>query len=350
METETSTATYTPVAPGDHVIDVCLNNHPIKDSPFKVPIDYSSETAHAGNSWAEGPGLEDGVNKTRQKVPSTFTIHAVDRDGNEKKTGGDLFDVIIEDPLFDIVPAKVNDNNDGTYTVEYQAKEPGINKIDIVLRNKLKPLLYEQIKDSPKNVNIKSGTDASKCTAEGPGLLDGIKDTFPAHFKVQARDRDGQPIPEGGDDFKVTVKDPEGKPVPAEISDNGDGTYDVVYHPDKPGPHTVDVTLDDQHIKDCPRTVRVKAGAHASHTFIENFNFLVQTRDKRGQDLKVGGMGVATTVTHEGKPVPNMKQTDRGDGTYLIDYVLPIPQNAVYSIATTIDSSPIRGSPWEQRV
>jgi len=346
----TSTASYVPVAPGDHVIEVSLNGHPIKDAPFTVPIDYSSETAHAGNSWAEGPGLEDGVNKTRQVEPSVFTIHAVDRDGKEKKTGGDLFDVIIEDPLYDIVPAKVNDNNDGTYTVTYQAKEPGINKIDILLRNKLKPMLYEHIRDSPKNVDVKSGTDPSKCTAEGPGLVDGIKDTFPAHFKVQARDRDGKPITDGGDDFKVDIKDPEGKPVPAEIKDNGDGTYDVVYHPDKPGPHKVDVTLDGQHIKDCPRTVRIKAGAHPSHTFIENFNFLVQTRDKRNQNLKVGGMNVKTSVTHQGKPVPSMKQTDRGDGTYLIEYSLPVPQNAVYQITTTIDDAPIRGSPWEQRV
>lgn len=82
-----------------------------------------------------------------------------------------------------------------------------------------------------------AGTDPSKCTAEGPGLHDGIKDTFPAHFKVQARDRDGHPITEGGDDFRPKVTDPDGKDVPCEIKDNGDGTYDVVYNPDKPGPH-----------------------------------------------------------------------------------------------------------------
>jgi len=198
-------------------------------------------------------------------------------------------------------------------------------------------------------VDVKSGTDPSKCTAEGPGLQNGIKDTFPAKFTVQARDREGNPIPDGGDDFQISVKDPEGKEVPADITDNGDGTYDVVYHPDKPGPHKVDVTLDDKHIKDCPRTVNVKAGAHHSHTFIESLNFLVQTRDKRGDNLKVGGMNVQSTVTHEGKPVPSMKQTDRNDGTYLVEYTLPVPTSATYLISTTIDDQPIRGSPWEQR-
>lgn len=348
----TYTAKYTPVAPGLHVVEVKLHDTNIKDSPFNVNIDYSSETAHAGNSWADGPGLENGVNKNRQVKPSTFTIHAVDKNGNPKTTGGDLFDVVIEDPLFDIIPNQIKDNNDGTYTVTYQAKEPGVNVVNIFLRNKMKPMLYEHIRDSPRPVDIKSGTDPSKCTAEGPGLHDGIKDTFPAHFKVQARDRDGLPITEGGDDFRPKVTDPDGKDVPCEIKDNGDGTYDVVYHPDKPGPHKIDVTLDDIHIKDMPKTVRVKAGAHHSHTFIENFNFLVQTRDKRGADLHVGGMNVKTTAVNvsSGNSAVPVKQTDKNNGTYLIEYTLPVPTGVTYLFNTTIDDASIKGSPWEQRV
>eukprot|EP01126_Amoeba_proteus_P046704 TRINITY_DN528_c0_g1_i13.p1 TRINITY_DN528_c0_g1~~TRINITY_DN528_c0_g1_i13.p1 ORF type:complete len:506 (+),score=99.57 TRINITY_DN528_c0_g1_i13:72-1520(+) len=151
----TTTVSYTPIAAGPHTIEVKLKDQHIKDSPFGVDIDYSSETANAGNSWADGPGLQDGLNKTRQPQPSTFTIHAVDRDGNPKTSGGDLFDVVIEDPLFDIVPTEVVDNNDGTYTVTYQAKEPGINTVQIFLRNKLRPILYEHIKDSPKDVDVK---------------------------------------------------------------------------------------------------------------------------------------------------------------------------------------------------
>lgn len=40
----TATATYVPVAPGDHIVEVKLHDTNIKDSPFKVPIDYSSES------------------------------------------------------------------------------------------------------------------------------------------------------------------------------------------------------------------------------------------------------------------------------------------------------------------
>jgi len=273
----------------------------------------------------------------------------VGADGKRKTKGGDLFDVFIEDPLFDRISAPVVDCGDGTYDVAYNAKEPGINVIDIVLRNKLKPMAYEHVKDSPKNVDIKAGTDPSKCTAEGPGLKDGITDTFPAVFTVQARDRDGNPIKEGGDPFKCVVKDPKGNPVPAEVVDNGDGTYGVTYHPDIPGPHVVDVTLDDQHIKDMPRTVNIKAGISPEHSFIESYSFVIRTCDKRGQPLTTGGQNVKTTCVHQGNPV-EIQQTDRGDGTYICNYKLPVLVNAVYQIKTTIDDKPILGSPMEQKV
>lgn len=38
------------------------------------------------------------------------------------------------------------------------------------------------------------GTHPPSCTAAGPGLRDGIQDTDPAEFKIQARNKLGQPI------------------------------------------------------------------------------------------------------------------------------------------------------------
>jgi hypothetical protein len=118
--------------------------------------------------------LADG-NRTRQNKPSHFTIFAVDKNGKRRTTGklfvlyfnyvnellslfsctgGDLFDVHIEDPLFDQLKVEVVDKGDGTYDVFYQAKEPGVNEVAMVLRNRATPLCYDHIKDSPKGVNI----------------------------------------------------------------------------------------------------------------------------------------------------------------------------------------------------
>jgi len=343
----TFSATYVPILAGNHVIEVRLKEDNIKDSPFTVPVEWSSEFAHPHLSYAEGPGLVDGINKTRQNEPSHFTIFAVDKNGNRKTTGGDLFAVDIEDPLFDQVPATVVDNGDGTYGVTYQAKEPGTNNISIYLRNTLQPTFYEHIKDSPKPVTIKSGTDPSKCTAQGPGLVDGIEDIYPAEFKVQARDRNGNPITEGGEPFKAVVRDPNGKEVPCDLSDNGDGTYDVVYHPDVPGPHTVDVTLDNDHIKDMPRKVNVVPGAWAGTSVIETLTVSVRSRDKRGKDITVGGQAPQAEIkSNDGSLIPH-QLLDRNDGTYT--YTFKPVATGDYKANITIKGSPIVGSPFEMK-
>jgi len=336
------------VFPGNHVVDVRLGDLPVKDNPFNVPIDYSSETANAANSYAEGPGLEDNMNSNRMKQPATFTISAVDRNGNRKKTGGDDFDVIIEDPLFDILPVETKDNKDGTYTVDYWPKEPGNHHIDIVLRNKVLPMDYEHIKNSPADVKVKSGTSPEHCIAEGPGLKDGIKDTFPAEFKIYAKDRDGNPIKEGGDPFVVQIKDPDGREVPCEIVDNNDGTYDCKYHPDRDGPHKVAITLDDTHIKDSPKTVNIKPGAFAGTSFIEGYSFVVHSRDKHGNSLKEGGQNIKTHIKDPKGNVLEHKQTDNRNGKYLVEYSMPYDVRGLFEISVTIDDQNIKGCPFVQ--
>lgn len=133
-------------------------------------------------SYCEGPGLENG-NKTTE--PQTFTIHAVYPNGQPKKTGGDRFDVTVEDPNFNLVPVKIQDNNDGTWTVTYQPTDAGPYHIDVMLRNPSVPTRYDHVKNSPIDIIIKAGTDASMCTASGPGLEPGGLDTHPATFKIQ---------------------------------------------------------------------------------------------------------------------------------------------------------------------
>ena len=95
-----------------------------------------------------------------------------------------------------------------------------------MLHHRLNPLYYDHIKDSPFTVNIEPGTDASKSVAFGPGLEDGVRDTLPTFFTIQAKDRLGRDVKKGGDPFEVKVKGPHGE-VPVKLTDNGDGTYKV---------------------------------------------------------------------------------------------------------------------------
>jgi len=346
----TYTATYHPVVPGEHVVDIKLDKDHIKDSPVTVGCESSTETANAAQSWAEGPGLENDVCSNRMpKGPATFTIHAVHADGTPKTSGGDLFSVMIEDPLFNIIPATVEDNGDGTYAVSYVPVEPGVHLVDVVLRNKVKPVLYEHIKDSTFKVSIKSGADPSKCTAEGPGLKDGILDTFPATFTITARDRDGKPIPEGGDDFQVTVEDPNGDLCPVSVVDNGDGTYGVTYEPTVPGPHVVKTTLDDTNIKDSPKTVVVKPGAYYATSYVEQFSYVIRTCDKRGNPLTTGGQDVKSFLSDATGGALDVDVKDNGNGTYTVTYKLPRLE-ALFNLSAQVDNKNIIGSPWTQSV
>lgn len=341
-------AVYVPVVPGNHTVEVTLSEQHIKASPFTVPIDWSSEWAVPHLSYAEGPGLADG-NRTRQNKPSQFTIFAVDRNGKRKTTGGDLFDVHIEDPLFDQLKVEVVDKGDGTYDVFYQAKEPGINEVAMFLRNRATPLAYDHIKDSPKGVNILLGTDPKSCTASGPGLQDGIEDTEPAEFTIQARDRNGNPIKYGDEPFVVKVRDPNGQPVPVDVKDNGDGTYGVVYRPDVDGPHTIEASLDDIPLKDMPKIVQVVPGAWAGTTRIETVHFKIQTCDKRGKKLTVGGQPPKTAVAANNKPV-TLKEVDNNNGTYDYQYAPKEAIGTVYTISSTIKGNNLLGSPFQQTI
>jgi filamin len=337
-------ATYYPADPGEHVVEVTLNRAQVAESPYHVKIDENSRLASPNLSYAEGPGLQPG-NKTTE--PAEFTIYAVLPSGKPKKTGGDAFDVTVEDSNGDLMPVDIKDNGDGTYKVTYQPKDPGVYHIDVIERNATNPLYYDHLKNSPIDVLIEPGTDASQSIAYGPGLEPGNLDTADKlHFTIEARDKAGKPIKQGGDDFHVDIQGPEG-PLDAEVVDNGDGTYAVSYSPTGPGPHDIAVTLDDVPIKGSTFHVDIKPGPWAKNTFIEQFSFIVQTRDKRDVNLREGGWAVAVDIKGPKGPV-KVHLTDNRDGTFMVVY--SIRDKGEHKIDVTVDGTSVKGSPFIQTV
>jgi filamin len=291
----------------------------------------------------DGPGFEDGNKATD---PQTFTIHAAYPNGQPKTTGGDLFDAIIEDPNHNLIIPEITDNNDGTWTVNYQPTEPGNYHIAVVQRNPSNPIFFDHVKNSPKDINIEPGTDASQSLAFGPGLEPGNLDTFPAKFRIQAKDKHGKNMPEGGDPFVVQIQGPTG-PIECDTIDNGDGTYDCTYQPQDAGRHDVNITLDGQPIKGSTYVVDIKPGAWAANTFIEHFYFNIRTVDKRGANKTFGGENIAVVVDGPSGSVPGDIQ-DRGDGTYYVSY--QAINSGDYRINVTLNGENIRGSPFTQRI
>ncbi len=190
---------YKPVDNGDHIVNVFVNNEPIPQNPIKVFIDKSSSDADAMNCIAYGPGLEGGFTSE----PSIFTVEVRNSSGQKLGRGGFPIDVDVADATGVELAVRVHDNNDGTFTVTYQPVEPGVHRVDVMLRHRIFPLYYEHIKASPFRVQVGAGTDANKSIAYGPGLEDKVNDQLPTHFTIQAKDRNGNNMNKGGDPFEV---------------------------------------------------------------------------------------------------------------------------------------------------
>lgn len=335
---------YKPLDVGTYNVEINLEGKPVANSPYKVNAEAPEGSAYWENTYAEGPGLEDG-NTTAE--PTHYTIHTVDNKGNPCKQGGSPIDVDIVGPDGDVVDADVTDNNDGTYTVKYHPTEPGDYTIENILRNPFQPMHYEHIKGSPKTVTVLPGTDPNASHAYGPGLQDGILDTLPTEFTIQAADRAGNKMDKGGDDFEVDIRDAEGNEVPHKLTDNDDGTYKVEYKPNGPGPQTVNVNLRGKPIKDAPFKFGIKAGASAAFSVVENYTFTIQAKTAAGENRNEGGENFEVKITGPNGPVETVEITDKGDGKYFVSYSLP-DVTGEYNISVTVNGEDIKGSPWKQ--
>jgi len=271
---------------------------------------------------AYGPGYE----KAETGVPTEFTIEAINAHGRRLAAGGTPFRVTMEGPNGP-VGVTVNDNADGTYTAKYQAADAGKHTIEVTLFEK-------QISNSPKTINAtRSGPELGQVKAYGPGLEGGVVGE-PATFTIEAFNKAGNRVTDGGDPFKVTVQGPHNAEVKVELVDNRDGTYSAAYHPVLHGAHTVNVTLNNQHIPKSPFNVGVEKNpnepdatysiAHGeglkTGSTSEKSSFTVEVFNAKGERYTQGGALIDINIEDpQGKEVePN--KVDNNDGSFSVSF------------------------------
>jgi filamin len=337
----THSCEYSPEVVGDYVLEVKLDGEDVKDTPKDITI---KRAPNAENSWVDGPGVQ----KALQNRSNPFVVHAMDDD--KQPVWGDQCSVTLkptdESSGLPEVPVTVVDNGDGTYACDYVPTHTG----DYVLAVKLEG---EDVKDTPMALTVKRAPDASKSWAEGPGLKKAF-DNKPAKFKVHARGDDGEPV--WGDDCTVTVvpEDPSSglAEVPAEVTDNGDGTYSVVYHPLEAGNFVVNVQLEGADVKDMPVKVRVREGVSVDKTGRCKFKATIIARNKDGEAHTEGGADWEVSVMGPEETEIPVKATDNGDGSYSAEYKLTADPDAEgpqeYIISMCLNEDHIQGSPFRQ--
>eukprot|EP00010_Vexillifera_abyssalis_P008583 CAMPEP_0201543964 /NCGR_PEP_ID=MMETSP0173_2-20130828/240_1 /ASSEMBLY_ACC=CAM_ASM_000268 /TAXON_ID=218659 /ORGANISM="Vexillifera sp., Strain DIVA3 564/2" /LENGTH=875 /DNA_ID=CAMNT_0047951895 /DNA_START=37 /DNA_END=2664 /DNA_ORIENTATION=- len=342
----TYSVAYTPTEKGDHTVTVQHDDTDIQGSPFTVGV---KPTVVASDSTAEGPGLVSDENINTK--PTKFTVTARDKHGDQVPEGDSPFEVAITGPNGP-VDAKVTDNGDGTYDVEYTPDDAGNHQIAVTLDG-------DAIKDMPQDVNIKPAVVTGNSTAEGPGVEGPCKVDKHGPVTIIARDEDGKQVAFGGFDFEIEVTGPNGPVDHDGIKDNEDGTYSTGWTPTHSGEHTVAITSEGQPIKDSPFTFTVAPNPDASQSYAEGdglskgfdnapAHFKVHLKDKNGEPVVDG----KPLVEIKGPADVEPKVTNNGDGTYDVEYEAEEAGDYEINVLTSSDGEgePIKDMPTTAKI
>eukprot|EP01117_Protostelium_nocturnum_P011023 TRINITY_DN39_c0_g1_i2.p1 TRINITY_DN39_c0_g1~~TRINITY_DN39_c0_g1_i2.p1 ORF type:complete len:1155 (-),score=403.16 TRINITY_DN39_c0_g1_i2:144-3608(-) len=314
---------YTPEDFGPHTITVTAAPHgaQVGKSPYHLDIDAGVD---ASKSTVTGPGVEP--HSVAQGHPTTFTVKAHDKDGNQVPATGAPFKATLNTPSGPKdLPLK--DNGDGTYTGEYTPTDLGHHDVHVTLEG-------DHVAQSPYPVEVKELSDPSKTKVHGPGIAPSIPEGVPTKVHIEAVSPSGDKIKTGGDKFDVNVKGPNGT-TPAKVHDNGDGTYTAEYTPEGKGKATVEVENTGpngvQHVAQSPYHVQFRDPADPSKTKVTGpgvvsgvpqgipTKVFVEARDANGNPVGAGGDQFDFKVNGPNGEVPS-HFTDNGDGTYTGEY------------------------------
>lgn len=145
-------------------MQVNYGNVATKKSPYRVKI---TSPLSPEKVMAFGPGVEDGV---KSNVPTHFNVDC-------REAGPGELQAAIVTPDGRELPISLTDNEDGTYTVDYVAPQPGNHVVN---------LSYGGLKvpSTPIKVNVQPNVDVSKIKVDGlePSKLFSLKVVVFCHY------------------------------------------------------------------------------------------------------------------------------------------------------------------------
>ncbi|XP_008201955.1 filamin-A isoform X1 [Nasonia vitripennis] len=315
-------AHYKPTSGSQHVVMVNYGGVATKKSPYRVKVEAPLNPALV---QAFGPGLENAKTNT----PTHFNV-------NCREAGPGELKVDMKTPDNHDLPISLTDNEDGTYTVDYVAPDPGTYTVN---------LNYGGLKvpKSPLKVNVQPRVDVSKVKVDG--LSNSLNVYQPTEFTIDTR-AIGKPKGES-ENIGCHIKNPSGGVTEKIITPQADGTYRVSYTPFEEGKHTIDILYDNIPVPGSPFSVNVKNVSDASKCraygpglqkgIVNKPNkFTVETKN-----AGTGGLGLAI----EGPSEAVVSCKDNCDGTCSVEYLPTEPGD--YDISIKFANQDIPGSPFK---
>ncbi|KAK4872119.1 hypothetical protein RN001_016243 [Aquatica leii] len=317
---------YMPKTGNKHTVQVNFGGVATPNSPYRV---FVSEPLDISKVHCFGPGIQNGV---KTNTPLHFNIDA-------REAGHADLDVIIknEDTRQEI-PLNVTDNDDGTYTVDYETPQSGTHSVTLKYGG-------YKVPNTPIKFKVEPNVDVSKIKVDG--LEPSVYVDSPTDFLVDTRG-----IPKIRDDGKVTctITNPSGAQTEKLVTPLHDGTYKVSYTPFEEGRHTIDIFYDNMPVPGSPFIVNVRRGCDAKKCrafgpgldqgYVNKANvFTVETKG-----AGTGGLGLAI----EGPSEAKMTCKDNRDGSCSVEYVPTEPGE--YDVTIKFAEQHITGSPFKVNI
>ncbi|KAK4306993.1 hypothetical protein Pmani_021217 [Petrolisthes manimaculis] len=311
---------YRPTRGNKHTIQVNYGGVSTENSPYRV---FVSEPSDPGAVKVFGPGVERGV---KSNSPTHFNIDC-------REAGPGEVQIALTNAQGQDIPIDIQDNRDGTFTVEYLTASPGDHRVTVLYAG-------AEIPQSPIVVPVQSNVDVTKVK------VDGLEPTAPINslqqFRVITQDA-------GRADFAVSITSPSGMRVRAHVVPTHEG-YLVNFTPTELGQYLLSIQFGGQPISSTPYrfTCTPKGSADAVRAWGPGLEggvvcrpaeFVIDTRSA-GQ----GGLG----VTVEGPCEAAINCRDNGDGTCAVAYLPTEPGH--YTVNITFNEQHIHGSPFHSYI
>jgi hypothetical protein len=308
---------YIPKTIGDYKIKISNNGNELKDSPYSVNI---TPQLSPNKSYLK----QKGINRIGH--PCNVQVELNDEFGNQikykpKKIMARLLDCD-EVEIIPTITMKDNKYNvcflpikEGSYTVSLEVDDEKIIPLDI---------------------DVVNGVDIGETLVDGPGIENCIVNELTG-FKIIPKDKYGNIVPLGEDEFDVIVDGPLNPRV--SVIPKDDGSYLVEYTPKKAEVHKVTILVNNIPLINSPYNVVVSNGLDVDKTIVSgggskkcykdipaimNIKLFDKDGNKHpsGEDVEIEVMGPDNTPI---KGVTNVDDDGYGNyiGTYVPDKVGP---------------------------